>query len=79
MRGKLSFIVLAGTEKGVHRRKTARQGRTTDYVSITRSGADLTPNVMITKDSRIEVEFEYSDKTYARSLFYVTTGFEFRT
>ena len=74
---ELFIIVLAGTEQVYIDGKLLQRGQDKDYViDYNSSEVIFTPRQFITKDRRIIVEFQYSEKRYARPLLQASVVYE---
>ena len=73
--GETYIMVLAASEKVFMDGEIMTRGQDNDYTINYNTGElTFTPNILITKEKRIVVEFEYAERDYARSMFFVSTG-----
>lgn len=76
-RGERFIVVLAGTERVFLQGQLLQRGLEQDYIiDYNRGEVTFTNRQLITRESRIVVEFEYAEQQYLRTLTALSTSFE---
>lgn len=74
--GERFIIVLAGTEKVFFNGILLKRGFDYDYImDYNRAEISFSPTRVVARDSRVIIEFEYTDITYLRSLYSANAAF----
>ena len=77
-RGETGIMILPGTEKVWVDGKEMQRGSDNDYtIDYNRGTIQFTPRQLITADSRINVDFEYSVENYQRDFYSGSVGTKF--